>query len=310
MSPPTGLPFALAAQVGSGAFCEVFRLAAKPAVAKIARLERLNDRFATGAIFFSRALAFHTGSTGAWRPAPNQVLLSEVKQLQGIRHPAFIKVSSVGECEGRAFAVLELIDGTTWRTGLGKPNGPKLEHFVQLVTALAETHASGELPWHGDLKPDNLYLTSSGGVRIGDPCSAMTQRLASGEVSSMLATELYNPLFDTDDLFALGVLLVEVLSGINCLFEAMERPPSTTGRALGPELQKLLRAVRATGRGSQLIQRLDQMPLPTELSKAISPQLEAIALKCMGLMRVGDSIECSERFESVAALKTALASLG
>ncbi len=293
----SSLPFKVGERLGGGAFAEVFRIEGKPQVFKWARAEALDDRSATGAVFFARGVRLGTGSMGIWSPSPNAVLRSEVAQLRGIKTPGFVKVLSDGDHEGRSYAVLEHLDGQTWRSLLGTSQPPTARHVAQAVAMLAQAQRAKELAWHGDIKPENLYLSAKGAVRIADPCSGLVERDKHDRVTNLLVADTYNPLAEPSDFFAVGVLLLEVLGGQNCLIS-----PEISSHDIGPRLRESLRGAMITGRGGSLYQRIATMPLP----KDAAPELEAVALRCMRLQRQGTALETAEGFSSMTNVAEAL----
>jgi hypothetical protein len=129
-----------------------------------------------------------------------------------------------------------------------------------------------------------------------------------GRLSALITTDWYNPAYQPSDVFSIGVLLVEVLTGTHCLMAApLERPQ--VPRELGPKLVGWLQAARVTGRASRLLQRVATMPLPRELSPELSPALEAVALKCMGLERTPAGLEAVEPYLTMRELVKALSPL-
>ncbi len=98
-------------------------------------------------------------------------MLAEARTLSMLDHPGIVKVFDVGNVQGRAFIVMERLDGESLASRLSR--GPLPEERVvlfarQLASALEAAHAVGVV--HRDLKPENILLVRdpevSGGERV------------------------------------------------------------------------------------------------------------------------------------------------
>jgi serine/threonine protein kinase len=294
-------PYQLGERIGGGAFCEVFAVPERGGVLKVPRPQARLEALGTGVVFNALGFRLGGGPSDPWVPEPAVVLRRETEALRRISSPAFPKVlASSNETRAVPWLLLKRIEGHTWRHALNS-TPPTLAHFSALLAALVEVNASGKLSCHGDIKPENLMLTPSGKVVILDPSSGCATRSASGAIEAMLTTEWYNPAFSSSDVFSLGVLLCELVTGQNCLLSASARIEDAK-RRLGPELTKYLSHAREAGHASPVLQRLSTMDLPREMMPTMSERLETIILKCMMLRRDGDALELTSPYESVAAL--------
>jgi serine/threonine protein kinase len=91
----------------------------------------------------------------------------EAKAVAALNHPNILAIHDFGSDEGVVFAVTELLDGETLRARLLRSPLP-WRHTVELAMAIAHglsaAHAKGI--FHRDVKPDNVFLTSDGRVKI------------------------------------------------------------------------------------------------------------------------------------------------
>jgi eukaryotic-like serine/threonine-protein kinase len=218
----------------------------------------------------------------------------EARATGGLNHPGIVSVFDVGEHDGAPYLVIELLDGATLRERLR--NGPlpvrkAVEYAIQIAQALAAAHDAGIV--HRDLKPDNLFVTRDGRVKILDfglakaiedsPARDGTLTADRTDSGAVLGTAGYmapeqvrgKDVDHRADLFALGVVLHEMLTGA-----APFARPTPIERALATLNE-------------------DPPPLP---ARDISPALDAIVRRC-----VEKSVE--ERFQSARDLAFALGAL-
>lgn len=86
-----------------------------------------------------------------------------------VAHPAVVKVLDDGD-DGGPFLVMELLEGRSCRARIREEGPFTAKRAVRIVAeaarALAEAHRTGVI--HRDVKPDNLFLTTSLAVRVLD----------------------------------------------------------------------------------------------------------------------------------------------
>ena len=93
----------------------------------------------------------------------------EARVLAALSHPNVLTVFDVGRENGRAYLVSECLDGATLEAILqaGRLSTREALGFgVQIARGLATAHARGVA--HRDLKPQNLFVTTAGVVKILD----------------------------------------------------------------------------------------------------------------------------------------------
>jgi eukaryotic-like serine/threonine-protein kinase len=87
----------------------------------------------------------------------------EARSIAGLQHPNICTIYDVGHADGRAFIVMELLQGETLQLRLHR--GPiDLPAFLDIAIALADglhaAHAAGVV--HRDIKPANIFLAERG----------------------------------------------------------------------------------------------------------------------------------------------------
>jgi TolB-like protein/Flp pilus assembly protein TadD len=93
----------------------------------------------------------------------------EAKVLAALDHPAVVGVYSVEESNGIHFLTMQLVEGETIETLIGR-GGLEVSLILDIASSLADAlvaaHAKGII--HRDLKPANLMLTSDGRLKVLD----------------------------------------------------------------------------------------------------------------------------------------------
>lgn len=152
----------------------------------------------------------------------------EAHAVAALNHPNIVAIYDVGSESGASYIVTEWIDGQPLRAGLSPRKA--LEYALEISRGLAAAHAAGII--HRDLKPDNILLTADGRVKIVDfglaklaparaAAAASETVTMKTDVGTVLGTAAYmspeqvrgEEVDSRTDIFSLGVVLYELLSG-------------------------------------------------------------------------------------------------
>jgi serine/threonine protein kinase len=148
----------------------------------------------------------------------------EARTLVRIRHPAVVSTLRFFQANGTAYLVMDYLEGETLGALLRRrgelSEGDVMSLLRPLLDGLRVVHAAGYL--HRDIKPDNIYMRSTGEPVLLDFGAA---RLALGQRSLVLTaivTPRYAPFeqYTTDgrqgpwtDLYGLGAVLYRCVTG-------------------------------------------------------------------------------------------------
>jgi DNA-binding winged helix-turn-helix (wHTH) protein len=114
------------------------------------------------------ALKFLPEELAAHPPALER-LRREARMIGALNHPGICTMYQLGESSGRVFLAMEFLEGESLRERIArKPlsEGEFIDVAVQVAKALEAAHAEGMV--HRDIKPDNLFLTKQGVVKLMD----------------------------------------------------------------------------------------------------------------------------------------------
>jgi hypothetical protein len=148
----------------------------------------------------------------------------EAALAQRLSHPNIVRVLGSGETDGRAYIVLEYVDGGSLADELLRDGALPAERVAalgaQAAAGLAHAHACGLV--HRDVKPQNLLLASDGTLKVSDfgvaralDGTRLTQPGWIVGTASYLAPEQARGEETTPavDVYALGVVLRELTAG-------------------------------------------------------------------------------------------------
>ena len=150
-------------------------------------------------------------------------LLREASLVASLDHPRIIKVYGLGEHQRRPYIVMELLDGLTltevMRSGHDVSLELRLDLMNQVLDALVYAHEAGVV--HCDVKPQNIFITRDGNVRMLDFGLAQAHESNAKEARGPWGTPKYmapeqargEEVDGRADIFSVGIVFYELLTG-------------------------------------------------------------------------------------------------
>jgi serine/threonine protein kinase len=187
----------------------------------------------------------------------------EARAAGRLLHPHIVTLHDYGEEAGTPFFAMEFIDGENLDVLLKRRGQLAVRDSVsiimQVLAGLEFAHSQGVI--HRDIKPSNILLTNTGLAKIADFGIARVETSELTKAGDILGTPAYmtpeqlagNPVDNRTDLFAVGTVLFELLSGAKPFGKSpaeiwinMERRGPADIRQLNPNVTPSLKAVIET----------------------------------------------------------------
>lgn len=209
----------------------------------------------------------------------------EIKIASQLNHPNIVTIYDFLISEDYFVVVMEYVDGVPLRRVLTRRKKLPWQKAVfiayQVANALEEAHRKEII--HRDIKPENIMITRDGKVKLADfgiasLISRKRERKASGTLGYMSPEQITGRYVDeTTDLFALGSVLYEMLTGENPFYA--DSLKETAMRVLNHD-----------------------PPPPSSLEPTVPEKLDAIVMKLLAK-------DPEFRFQSATHLKEAIKEL-
>jgi serine/threonine protein kinase len=214
-------------------------------------------------------------------------VLREAQAAARLNHPGIVTLYEMGEEDGNALLVTELVDGTTLAQ-LNRDGALSDREIGEIGADLCEAldHAHCRSVVHRDIKPQNVLVTEEGepraklmdfGVaRLTDAAALTAPGDVVGTLAYMAPEQAEGRAAGPEaDVYSLALTLYECWGGENPNRRAT---PAATARAIGGRLRPLRRL---------------RPDLPRELSEAVDACLQTRADRRAPLEELGGAIESS-----------------
>jgi eukaryotic-like serine/threonine-protein kinase len=230
--------------LGAGAMGEVYR-AHDPAIDRLVAIKVLRPELIAGSGSEQLLERFRREARAAGRRF----------------HPNIVAIWDFGEDNGVPFLVMELVEGRSLDEIIKTSGVLGADRSVRIITqvlgALGFAHESGVI--HRDVKPSNIMVLQQDHIKVADFGIARIDTSDFTIVGDLLGTPAYmapeqltgGPVDHRSDLFAAGVILFEMLTGVKPfrgksiteIMSFMERRGPEDIRALNPALPESLKVV-------------------------------------------------------------------
>jgi len=235
-------------ELGRGAMGVVYR-ARDPIIDRVVALKTINLAL-TGAALASFEARFFQEARSAGR----------------LNHPNIVTIYDAGKADGVAYIAMEFLEGTSLREVLDEHpplSIPRiLETVAQIARGLAYAHENGVV--HRDVKPANVIvlknrrpkITDFGIARLGEADGIASERAGSPKYMSPEQIRGDATLDGRSDLFSLGTVLYEMLTG---------RPPFA-----GETVTEIMQAVLE-----------HTPPVPSVVDAHVPPELDGVVMRML-----------------------------
>jgi eukaryotic-like serine/threonine-protein kinase len=260
---------------------------------------------------YEREVALKLPQRLPWRDDLSARLARERDILARLEHPHIARLYDAGVTEqDLPWLAMECVQGlplTDWCDQRGSSLRARVQLFGQVLDAVS--HAHGALVLHRDLKPSNILVTADGTVKlldfgiakVLDEQARVTADTQLTQLGGRAMTPDYaspeqirgEPLTTASDVYALGVVLYELLCG--------ERPYQLRHRSAA-QLETAVLEVepnRPSSRSGSSAVALARGESPQRLARALRGELDAIVLMAMRKRP-------EQRYPSAAALRADL----
>ena len=288
--------------------------AAPPLVGRIIgpyEVEREIGRGGMGVVYLARdtrlgrAVALKAVSRGGTDAVGRARLQREARAAASLAHPGIATVYALEEDGDDCYLITEYLQGRTLRDELADgplPYGRWRLVAIAIAEAVGAAHAQGLV--HRDLKPENVMRTDAGAIKVLDfGLARESAPLATGmtptitQAGALVGTPGYmapeqirgQPLDARTDVFAVGVLLYELASGVH---------PFGAGTGSGGAAD----AAGMVAAGDVLARIVAEDPPPLETRSVLPPAAVAVVARALAKnpeARFADGRELAEALRAL-----------
>ncbi|HEY9757319.1 MAG TPA: hypothetical protein V6C97_19275 [Oculatellaceae cyanobacterium] len=221
--------------------------------------------------------------------ATNDLIDVQFERLADIEDTGFMPVEHLSDEGKNHFYRMPFIQGRSLKEIIGDKSMPGYERIhtaLRTVASVAKTlhRLCTERAdfYHGNIKPQNIWLTDTGTVLSDPGYFGPVSALEGDYQKGMVSTIAYYPFLEADDMLALGICLYEAVTGVHPFNQRMVIPgadESFEPTRLSAELCDKINFRRSLLEPYTTPFYLLQPPQVA--NKIVSPAVEAVALKAL-----------------------------
>ncbi len=213
-----------------------------------------------------------------------QRFVREAKTAAKINHPNIVAIYDISASQGKAYIAMEYIEGTSLHNYIEKkgklPAREAINYMAQACAALYSLHSCGIV--HRDIKPDNIIIGKGGLIKLMDFGLAKAEDNRITKSNIVMGTPCYmspeqvqgKDVDGRSDIYAMGLVLYEMMTG-KCVFRD----------------------------GDIMARQVNEMPAKlSELVEGVSPELDALAYKCIAKKAEDRFENCKKVVEEIRKL--------
>ena len=266
---------------------------------KVAKPRQFAGRFDQTVCSATQALVQITGAALKVIPDSRELLSFEFTRLKAIKDSSIVTVDEyIGSADQCCYQA-ELISGDSLRRLFDERRAdPKT--LVDLASVLARLQEQNPKYVHGDLKPENVLVTTAGIKLVDLGYFGLIKDWDGKEMNVAITTPAYYPYMKPNDLLAFGLILWESATGANPLAQRDE----TVNDVLSADLAQWIDNIASTGtRSFSGLRTID-----AETLKLIPEGLRNILLRGINL-RIDDQgkLARADGYQNIAELQRDLA---
>lgn len=204
--------------VGAGTFARVYRASKRDDETNLKAVKVLRSRYSSEADTIER-------------------FLQEAQVVMKLRHPNIVPIYEIAEEKGRHYMVMDFVEGQNLRDFVKAQKRLQVDLSMKIIRDIAKglDYAAGQGIAHRDLKLSNVLLASTGRATLvdfglaaitGADAKASSTHISSPRSIDYAGLERATGVRRDDkrsDIFFLGCMLYQMLSGESPLYETKER---------------------------------------------------------------------------------------
>jgi formylglycine-generating enzyme required for sulfatase activity len=227
--------------------------------------------------------------------------IQEARTASALDHPNICTIFDIDEfSDGRLFLAMAHYKGETLKQRIARgplPSAEACDLAAQIAQGLRQAHDAGIV--HRDIKPANLFITAEGVIKILDfgiakltgPTGATRSGTTMGTVAYMAPEQIRGESDHRADLWALGVVLYEMVTGRApftgdheaAVMHAVLVEQPTPARRIAPDVSTTLEEILTRALAKSPTARYQSAAELLDALRNVQPPLSRASLSTLGL---------------------------